>query len=177
MCLKQTSVHRSVTFENVKRKKKQTLKASTSIVTVPKKEQAPYDSSPVTEKLAPSATHSLLDYDTLGTREAEFHQLLKPTQRRALPLSLAPLRSVRPPRRQPATCSGPPGKPALPGYQSSERWHLNLAAPAGAEKPASPRFPRGVPRSPPDRTPPLIPGDARCAAHRDTGRDPPGRRR
>lgn len=48
------------------REEKQILKAPTSfrhtcIVTVLKKEQAPYDSSPVnrnTEKLAPSATHS-----------------------------------------------------------------------------------------------------------------------
>lgn len=85
------------------------------IETVLKKELAPYDSWSVnrdTEKLAPSATHFWTM--THSGHETQFHQLLKPTQPRALPLSLALPRSVRPPPT-PATCSRPPGEASTSG--------------------------------------------------------------
>lgn len=67
--------------------------------------------------------------------------------------------------------------PAVRGSQhfrgtQARRGLLSAWPGPGPEKPASPRFPRGVPRSSPARTPPLIPRDARCAAPRHTGPDP-----
>lgn len=94
--------------------------------------------------------------------------MLKQTQPRALPLSPAPLPSSGP---------APDGSHLLRAAGESQHFRTEARGESlsarphrpGPEKPAAPRFPCGVPRCPPGRTPPLILEDARCAARRDSG--------
>lgn len=94
----------------------------------------------------------------------EFHQLLKQTQPRALPLSPAPLPSRRP-TPAPATCSGRPGKASTSGPKL-EGGRSQAGRAGRGPKACCPPFPRRGSSVQAGRTPPLILEGSGCAARR-----------
>lgn len=147
--------------------------SDTCFVTVPIKEKATDRLSAWQarrEVLGPEC-HSLLDKDT-GHEAREFHQLLKPTQLgpgRFLFLLLHSREDSQSLSQAPAP-GGAFGKTAFPGQSSEGKLQPDRALRREPKKPAAPPcFPRGTPRSPPGRAPPLILEDTGSATRGDKG--------
>lgn len=118
MCLRQTSVHGSATFENVQGKKKQALKAPTSVGHTwqfwwRNKRRTTLPGNGDTEKLALSATHFWTRTPS-GQETRSFTSCSsRPSLGRFLYLRLHSRPVGQPPTA--ATCSGPPGKASTSG--------------------------------------------------------------